>query len=217
MADGPVDAAVRKAPAERRRRVFQAVISPYVAGMTTTQPPSPPAQDFIRYDLLTQKALRGVVRDVLFRVARDGVPGEHYFYVSFRTKDPDVRLSQRLRERYPAEMTIVLQHQFWDLDVDDERFEVGLSFGNVPEKLVVPFSAVTGFFDPSVQFGLKFDHQDAEKDEAIELPDAGDLVGGGETPGAEPPRAHEAPGEAITQDQPAGGAEVVSLDKFRKK
>lgn len=178
--------------------------------MNTTPPPAPPAQDFIRYDLLTQKALRGVVRDVLARVAREGVPGDHHFYVSFRTRDPDVRLSQRLRERYPAEMTIVLQHQFWDLEVEDDMFEVGLSFGNVPEKLVVPFSAITGFFDPSVQFGLKFDNPDAE---AVEDGEEPETEAADEAPAGQPETAEEpAPAEI-----PAGGAEVVSLDKFRKK
>lgn len=172
--------------------------------MTTTEPPAPPAEDFMRYDLLTQKALRGVVRDVLTRVAREGAPGEHHFYISFRTTDPDVKLSSRLRERYPAEMTIVLQHQFWDLIVSDVGFEVGLSFGGVPEKLVVPFDSVTGFFDPSVQFGLKFDNPD--EIEAVE-------------DDAEPETAEEAPVAASSADgAPAeGGAQVVSLDKFRKK
>ncbi|MFD1331683.1 SspB family protein [Methylopila musalis] len=173
--------------------------------MTTTEPPAPPADDFMRYDLLTQKALRGVVRDVLARVAREGAPGEHHFYISFRTTDPDVKLSSRLRERYPAEMTIVLQHQFWDLIVSDIGFEVGLSFGGVPEKLVVPFDSVTGFFDPSVQFGLKFDNPDE-----IEATDED----------AEPDAAEDAPAAlvAATEEAPAeGGAQVVSLDKFRKK
>lgn len=179
--------------------------------MASTQPPAPPAQDFIRYDLLTQKALRGVVRDVLSRISREGVPGEHHFYVSFRTTDRDVRLSQRLRERYPTEMTIVLQHQFWDLDVDENGFEVGLSFGNVPEKLAVPFASVTSFIDPSVQFGLKFDHPDAEDSEEEAAP---------EPPAQFAPQAvqqaEERPADAA--DEPAaGGAEVVSLDKFRKK
>lgn len=176
--------------------------------MNTTPPPAPPAQDFIRYDLLTQNALRGVVRDVLMRVSREGVPGEHHFYVSFRTTDPDVRLSHRLLERYPAEMTVVLQHQFWDLEVDEDGFEVGLSFGNVPEKLVVPFRSVTGFFDPSVQFGLKFDHPDAETlddGEAGAEPETSEVEATAET-------------EAPAAEQPSsGGAEVVSLDKFRKK
>jgi uncharacterized protein len=177
--------------------------------MSETTPPGPPAQDFIRYDLLTQNALRGVVRDVLARVSREGVPGEHHFYISFRTLDPGVRLSQRLRERYPTEMTIVLQHQFWDLDVDDEGFEVGLSFGNVPEKLLVPFRAVTGFFDPSVQFGLKFDHPDAEiAEEDAETAEIETIeAASNEQPSPDP----------IGEEAPGGGAQVVSLDKFRKK
>src|SRR5262245_36823719 len=124
------------------------------------------ATDHIRYDLLAQDALRGVVKRVLADAARDGLPGEHHFYISFKTQHPGVRLSQRLAEKYPDEITIVLQHQFWDLSVGDNGFEVGLSFGNAPEKLVVPFEAVSGFFDPSVQFGLKFEV--AEPDDAEE-------------------------------------------------
>ncbi|OYX69883.1 MAG: Stringent starvation protein B, partial [Rhizobiales bacterium 32-66-11] len=97
--------------------------------------------DHIRYDLLAQEALRGVVRRVLSDVARDGLPGDHHFYVSFDPRAPGVRLSQRMREKYPEEMTIVLQHQFWDLNVSEHAFEVGLSFGGIPERLLVPFSA----------------------------------------------------------------------------
>ena len=118
------------------------------------------ADDLIRYDLLVQDALRGVVRKVLTDAAREGLSGEHHFYVSFRTEAPGVRISQRLREKYPQDMTIVLQHQFWDLGVTEHTFEVGLSFSGVPERLLVPFDALTGFFDPSVQFGLKFDLND---------------------------------------------------------
>lgn len=177
--------------------------------MTTTEPPTPPAQDFMRYDLLTQKALRGVVRDVLIRVAREGTPGDHHFYVSFRTTDSDVKLSTRLRERYPAEMTIVLQHQFWDLNVHDHGFEVGLSFGGVPEKLAVPFESVTAFFDPSVQFGLKFDNPDAPDDEADDDAPA--------TQAADHDEGLSGADEAAPADAPEGGAQVVSLDKFRKK
>lgn len=119
-------------------------------------------KDLIRYDLLVQDALKGVVRKVLGDAARDGLPGEHHFYISFRTDFPGVRLSQRMREKYPDVMTIVLQHQFWDLAITEHSFEVGLSFSGVPERLLVPFDAVTAFFDPSVQFGLKFELQEAE-------------------------------------------------------
>jgi len=119
-------------------------------------------QDLIRYDLLVQEALKGVVRKILTDAAVTGLPGDHHFYVSFRTEDPGVRISQRLREKYPEEMTIVLQHQFWDLAVTEHTFEVGLSFSGIPERLLVPFDALTGFFDPSVQFGLKFDLSGAE-------------------------------------------------------
>ena len=119
------------------------------------------ADDLIRYDLLVQDALRGVVRKVLTDAARDGLAGEHHFYVSFRTEAPGVRMSQALREKYPQDMTIVLQHQYWDLGVTEHSFEVGLSFSGVPERLLVPFDALSGFFDPSVQFGLKFDLSEA--------------------------------------------------------
>src|SRR5215471_12002408 len=113
--------------------------------------------DQIRYDLLTQQALRSVVRDVLTDTAKKGLPGDHHFYISFDTTADGVRMSERLRAQYPNEMTIILQHQFWDLKVGDDEFEVGLSFGGVPERLTVPFEAINGFFDPSVQFGLQFE------------------------------------------------------------
>jgi hypothetical protein len=113
--------------------------------------------DHIRYDLLTQDALRAVIRTVLTDAAVKGLPGEHHFFITFDTRADGVRMSTRLKASYPDEMTIVLQHQFWDLSVNDHVIEVGLSFSNVPEKLVIPFDAVSGFFDPSVQFGLKFE------------------------------------------------------------
>jgi uncharacterized protein len=122
-------------------------------------------KDLIRYDLLVQDALKGVVRKVLIDGGRDGLPGDHHFYVSFRTDFPGVRVSSRLREKYPQEMTIILQHQFWDLLVTEHSFEVGLSFSGVPERLLVPFNALTGFFDPSVQFGLKFEVEGVETEE----------------------------------------------------
>ena len=115
------------------------------------------AEDLIRYDIVIQDALRGAVRKILTEVARIGLPGDHHFYIAFDTNAPGVRISPRLHERYPTEMTVVLQHQFWDLNVTDHAFEVGLSFGGIPEKLFVPFSSIKGFFDPSVQFALEFE------------------------------------------------------------
>ncbi|MDR6952205.1 hypothetical protein J2X65_001556 [Ancylobacter sp. 3268] len=143
--------------------------------------------DLIRYDLLVQEALRAVVRRVLTDVARDGLPGDHHLYVSFDTCAPGVRLSARLKEKYPEEMTIVLQHQFWDLVVTELFFEVGLSFNGIPERLHVPFDALKGFFDPSVKFGLQF----------------------------EPPPSAEDDAEAGTPAATMGGAEVASLADAR--
>src|SRR5512135_1500662 len=124
------------------------------------------ADDEIRYDLLTQDALRGVVRQVLVRVQREGLPGEHHLYIAFDTGGEGVSVSKRLKEQYPEEMTIVLQYQFWDLQVTNDRFEVKLSFGSVPERLVVPFQAIKAFYDPSAQFGLQFGKQGAANDVA---------------------------------------------------
>ena len=125
------------------------------------------AVDHIRYDILAQEALRGVVHRVLVDAAKNGLPGEHHFYISFDTRAEGVRLSPRMLAQYPEEMTVVLQHQFWDLVVTDEGFEVGVSFGGIPERLAVPFAAVKGFFDPSVQFGLQFEEiGDAAADSA---------------------------------------------------
>jgi len=161
------------------------------------------AEDLIRYDILAQEALRGVVRKVLTEVARTGLPGEHHFFISFVTKAPGVRVSQRLVEQYDKEMTIVLQNQFGNLRVNDTGFEVELSFDGRPEMLSVPYSAIKGFFDPSVQFGLQFDVERAPEDEAA-----------AETPlqiGDAP-----APAAAEASAEPKG-EKVVSLDSFRKK
>jgi hypothetical protein len=119
----------------------------------------------IRYDLLAQQALRGVVRTVLADVAKKGLPGEHHFKITFNTTAPGVRLSDRLRAQYPETMTIILQHQFWDLTVADRGFEVGLSFGGITERLMVPFDAIIAFYDPAVQFGFQFEAMDAAADE----------------------------------------------------
>lgn len=161
------------------------------------------AEDLIRYDILAQEALRGVVRKVLSEVARTGLPGDHHFFISFVTRAPGVRLSQRLLEQYDKEMTIVLQNQFDGLKVTETGFEVGLSFDGRAEILVVPFSAIKGFFDPSVQFGLQFDVEPTGVEE-------GDAEVGTTDDAA-------APSEAPAAAPEAQGEKVVSLDAFRKK
>ena len=194
--------------------------------------------DQIRYDLLTQQALRSVVRNVLADTAKKGLPGDHHFYISFDTHADGVRLSDRLRAQYPDEMTIILQHQFWDLKFGDDEFEVGLSFGGIPEKLAVPYEAINGFFDPSVQFGLQFEEvtEGEERPAPANVqeppatrkkrlpagqPGAADLAE--TTPLARPaaPAAKrdkpDKPEKPDKPDKPAGGGEVVRLDRFRKK
>jgi hypothetical protein len=188
--------------------------------------------DHFRYDLLTQQALRGVVRQVLTDVAkRKSLPGEHHFYISFDTRAEGVKLSERLRVQYPEQMTIILQHQFWDLAVNERGFEVGLSFGGIPEKLSIPFEAVNGFFDPSVQFGLQFEEvaegQDqpapanvpdkpSKKKRATPPPPAVVAPAAPPAPAAASPPEADAPAEP-KPEKPASGAEVVRLDRFRKK
>src|SRR5437667_12842624 len=124
------------------------------------------ATDHIRYDVLARDALRGVLRRVLTDAAEHGLPGEHHFFITFLSTADGVKLSPRLLAQYPEEMTIILQHQFWDLVVTEDRFEVGLSFGGIPERLVVPFNAIKSFFDPSVQFRLQFEPSDAAAEPA---------------------------------------------------
>lgn len=165
-------------------------------------------QDHIRYDILAQDALRGVIRKVLSEVAATGsLPADHHFFITFLTQAPGVRISQHLKAKYPEQMTIVVQHQFWDLKVSESQFEIGLSFSDKPEKLTIPFAAVRGFYDPSVNFELEFDVAVAEGEEesaeitAIPVAEAGQAASGSE------PRTDG--------DKPAGS--VVSLDSFRKK
>jgi uncharacterized protein len=184
--------------------------------------------DQIRYDLLTQQALRGVVRSVLTDTAKKGLPGDHHFYISFDTKADGVHMSDRLRAQYPDEMTIILQHQFWDLKVGEDEFEVGLSFGGVPERLTVPFEAINGFFDPSVQFGLQFEEV-AEGEDRSAPANAQEPVSKKKRSSSNPPPAPaaDAPTARATSpapaakrekpEKPAGSAEVVRLDRFRKK
>jgi uncharacterized protein len=178
------------------------------------------ATDHIRYDILAQQALRGVVRTVLADVARKGLPGEHHFKITFTTTAPGVRLSERMRGQYPDAMTIVLQHQFWDLTVGDDAFEVGLSFGNVPERLAVPFDAITAFFDPAVQFGFQFETIDAaaEPSPVTRLPEpAKPDAKPGTRPDALPAPAAAKPKEPTPGPDSDGGGQIVRLDRFRKK
>ena len=169
--------------------------------------------DHIRYDLLAQAALRGVVRTVLTDTAGKGLPGEHHFKITFNTTAPGVKLSDRMRAQYPQTMTVVLQHQFWDLAVNDDTFEVGLSFGGVPERVVVPFDAITAFFDPSVQFGLQF-----ETIENLATDDTGPIKDQDVQPSvASKAEVLPAPEPEPVPDHEPGGAEVVRLDRFRKK
>lgn len=230
------------------------------------------AEPTIDYEGLAQEAMRGVVRTVLARTAKSGLDGDHHFYISFDTEAPGVTLSKRLKEKYPREMTIVLQHRFWDLAVTDERFEVKLTFDGIPERLVVPFAAIKVFFDPSVRFGLQFEDPNAASDGRTPAQTFESMTarGGAHRPGqarkvSRTPRktraaqddvsqaspeagGGSAPPDAIPGTNPAaptpvvalntadggsekrvdatsepetarspGGAEIVSLDKFRKK
>jgi hypothetical protein len=180
------------------------------------------AVDHIRYDILAQAALRGVVRTVLGDAAKKGLPGEHHFKITFNTMAPGVRLSDRMRARYPQDMTIVLQHQFWDLTVSEAGFEVGLSFGGVAERVAVPFEAVTAFFDPAVQFGFQFEtiEGEAATQAGSSLQPAEKAAPAVVRPAADEKQADAlpAPPEAETPIPEQGsGGEVVRLDRFRKK
>ena len=221
--------------------------------------------DHIRYDILAQDALRGMVRTVLIGAAKKGLPGEHHFFISFDTRADGVRLSTRMRAQYPEEMTIVLQHQFWDLKVSEDSFEVGLSFNGIAERLSVPFAALKSFVDPSAHFALQFEEIAETANDAGTPPakskSENKSENKNEKPGGKPRRqlrqeparqdtsrtaatrtvpsipqaaapapvtpASPAPAPALTApppdgkpdkpDKPSRGADVVRLDRFRKK
>jgi uncharacterized protein len=225
------------------------------------------AETTINYEALHQTAMRGLVRTVLVGVAKSGLPGDHHLYISFDVRAPGVVLSKRLREKYPSEMTIVLQHRFWDLLVSEERFEVKLTFDGIPERLVVPFTAIKVFLDPSVRFVMHFEDPNAPEPDSVSLSDDAETAGAANTArpspikksrpprarkdGAQltsvarsaptpiksgpsatksdppppapvpvaPPPAEPAPNGAAPAPvpTPGGGAQVVSLDAFRKK
>ena len=153
------------------------------------------AEDRLRYDSMVENALRGVVRQALSEAATNGLPGDHHFYITFHTDDPDVVMPDWLRAQFPDQMTIILQHQFWGLEVAPESFAVTLSFNNRQERLSIPFDAISAFADPAVQFGLQFEASEADLGAA-----------GGK---AKAPESNAAAGD--------GGGDVVALDKFRKK
>ena len=165
--------------------------------------------EILRYDRMVEQALRGVVRQAVEEVIETGLPGDHHFYITFMTDYPGVNIPDYLRERYPGEMTIVLQYQFYDLIVDDEKMGVTLSFNNVPERLIIPLAAITIFADPSVNFALQFQPLGEELDVADYEDDIGDdgdddPAGGGD-------------GEGKKGKKKSKTGEVVSLDQFRKK
>lgn len=186
------------------------------------------SEDLMRYDQLVEEAMRGVVRAALERAAEEGLPGEHHFYITFRTGQDEVEIPGWLRERYPDEMTIVLQHRFSDLEVDDQGFGVTLSFNEVPARLLVPYAAIAAFADPSVRFGFTFaagqpfkdsdgesgneDRQDTETDERLS---DGDRFGA-ESNDADAAESGDAADDEEAASGAAGDETVVSLDRFRK-
>jgi len=172
-------------------------------------------KDIFRYDKMVETALRGVVKEALAKTAKTGLPGSHHFYVTFRTEAEGVEVPDYLRAKYPAEMTVVLEHQFWDLEVDDRHFAVTLSFANRPERISIPLAAITAFADPSVKFGLQFQETgdaaaDDEKAPEKNKPEEGTKLRLAAAPSVAPEKK-----EPAKPAKPAG--EVVTLDAFRKK
>ena len=178
--------------------------------------------DRFHYDTLVDDALRSVVKRVLVQVAEKGLPGSHHFYISFRSTDPGVELPDYLLAKYPEEMTIVLQHQYWDLVIHDDSFEVTVSFNKQQEHIKVPFMALSAFVDPSVRFGLQFDRKD-KAGNLLEKPDAG-AAAPTPLPAPEPkakaksdPAAAEAAAAAAEAKPEDAASKIVKLDSFRKK
>ena len=176
--------------------------------------------DRFHYDTLVDDALRSVVKRVLIQVAEKGLPGSHHFYISFRSTDPGVELPDYLLAKYPEEMTIVLQHQYWDLVIHDDFFEVSVSFNKQQEHIKVPFMALSAFVDPSVRFGLQFDRKD-KAGNLLEKSDAG-AVAPTPLPAPEPktksdPAAAEAAAAAAEAKPEDAASKIVKLDSFRKK
>jgi hypothetical protein len=187
------------------------------------------ATDFIRYDLLVQDALRSVVRKVLADTARNGLAGEHHFNIAFKTQAPGVVAPAAVKQRFPDEMSIILQHEFWDLVVREDAFEVSLNFSRKPERLIVPFDSITGFTDPSVPFGFKLEPRVSEPAASAPAPEEKDLTPrpalvkpapakpAPVKPSAQPVAALKSAQNAEKPAEPAGETKVVSIDAFRKK
>ncbi len=187
------------------------------------QPPGDVPESKLPYDDWTEDALRHVVRRAIEFASKAGLPGAHHFYVTFRTDFPGVAIPPHLRAKYPREMTIVLQHQFWDLRYEEvpDRISVGLSFGGIPSTLLIPIAAVTGFADPVVRFGLRFRAPDGlpEEDDEEEDAEAGDAeIHTLDTPKPAPTKAETKTDETKTDDEtPPAAPQVISLDAFRRR
>jgi hypothetical protein len=158
------------------------------------------SKDQLHYPTLIDQAMRGVVRDILRRVQATGLPGNHHFYISYSTLHSGVKMSDQLRAKYPKEITIVIQHQFWDFKVEDQQFHVTLSFGGTPEKLTIPFAALTAFADPSIKFGLQFQQSEMFEVDSISIDDVEKIAV-----------------ETAPTDESGGEDKIISLDAFRKK
>ena len=171
-------------------------------------------EDLMRYDQLAQSALKGVVREALRKVEKSGLPGEHHFFIQFNTRFPGVSIGERLSQKYPREMTVVIQHQFFNLQVLEDRFQVELSFDNIPEKLVIPFASVKGFLDPAVQFGLQFEV--ASTEDVLRAEPKVEPKSKLET---KPKSINKTAKDIVPKDDEAVAEKpnVVSLDAFRKK
>lgn len=167
-------------------------------------------ENTLRYDRMVERALRSVVREAVEEVMDTGLPGDHHFYITFMTDFPGVDIPDYLTERYPGEMTIVLQYQFYDLAVDDDTLQVTLSFNNVPEKLVIPMQAITIFADPSVNFALQFQPLESVRDDLLEGDEELDIL-----PIGENAADNKGDDDGDADDDKKG--EVISLDQFRKK
>ncbi len=176
-------------------------------------------EDFLQYDKMFDEALRGVVRKVLRIVAEHGLPGEHHFYLTFKTDHPGVEFSETLRRQYPEEMTIVIQKVFWALEVSEESFTVELSFNAIRQRLVIPFDALTVFQDRSVNFTLQFQQAAQDDGDAAAVQGVPDNTpeGTGAADSAAPAQKEPPPADATGENGEADGDNVVTLDTFRKK